>query len=145
MHFELSGANIRPAAFAAALTQLAAPSRLTELAAIFARYAAMLAANGWTDRAGLGALALAALQRQPLTLPWSPVFVDGFDSFTVVQREIIAALTAPTTVLLIRPGSAEAETNARLSERLAVAVQPLAESHYPRRREGCEETPRVFA
>lgn len=154
LHFELSGANIRPAAFAAALTQLAAPSRLTELAAIFARYATLLAANGWTDRAGLGALALAALQRQPLTLPWSPVFVDGFDSFTVVQREIIAALTAPTTVLLIRPGSAEAEamhrlfaeTNARLSERLQAAVQPLAELHdLARRHEGREESLRDFA
>jgi RecB family exonuclease/superfamily I DNA/RNA helicase len=155
--FELKGANLRPEDFTTALTQIAAPPRLTELAAIFARYEELLAANGWTDRAGLGGLALAALQRETPALPWSPVIFDGFDSFTVVQREVIAALAthiSDISVLLTRPANEEAaalhrlfaETAAQLSARLAVAAQPLPEQHnLTRRREAREEQLRAFA
>ncbi|HHW88907.1 MAG TPA: hypothetical protein GX400_22180 [Chloroflexi bacterium] len=152
LHFELSGANLGAGVFAAALQQLDAPPRLTELAALLTHYAALLTANGWTDRAGLGALALAALQRAPRSLPWTPVIFDGFDSFTVVQREVIAALAAQLsdiTVLLTCPAHDEAaavhrlfaETNARLSERLAVPVQPLpALQNLTQSREGAKNS-----
>jgi RecB family exonuclease len=155
--FELKGANLRPDDFTTALTQIAAPPRLTELAAIFARYEDLLAANGWTDRAGLGGLALAALHRETPALPWSPVLFDGFDSFTAVQRAVIAALAthiSDISVLLTRPANDEAtavhrlfaETAARLSARLAVAAQPLTEQYnLTRRREAREEQLRAFA
>jgi RecB family exonuclease/superfamily I DNA/RNA helicase len=155
--FELKGANLRPEDFNTALTQNAAPPRLTELAAIFARYEELLAANGWTDRAGLGRLALAALHRETPALPWSPVIFDGFDSFTAVQRAVIAALAthiSDISVLLTRPANDEAaalhrlfaETAAQLSARLAVAVQPLPEQqNLTQRREAREEQLRAFA
>ena len=155
--FELKGANLRPEDFSAALARLAAPRRLTELAAIYARYAALLAANGWTDRAGLGGLALAALQREAPALPWSPVIFDGFDSFTVVQRAVIAALAthiSDISVFLTRPTNEEAaavhrlfaETATQLSARFAVAAQPLTEQYnLTRRREAREEQLRAFA
>lgn len=162
LHFEISGANLRPQDFAAALRRIDAPPRLIELAAIYARYDSLLAANRWTDRAGLGRLALTALQREPLALPWTPVFFDGFDSFTVVQREAIAALAAQipaVTVLLTYPANPEAaavhrlfaETSARLSERLSVTVQPLPEVQVPTQRHedakptstGCAPVPEI--
>ncbi|MCB9122939.1 MAG: hypothetical protein H6643_00255 [Caldilineaceae bacterium] len=94
--FELKGANIRPAAFAAALASIDAPPRLRELAAIYARYEAQLAANGWTDRAGLGWLALDALESGAALPAWSPITASSTtasDSFSVlVQRAAIAAL-----------------------------------------------------
>ena len=134
--FELKGANIRPAAFAAALASSDAPPRLRELAAIYARYEAQLAANGWTDRAGLGWLALAALESGAALPAWSPIIVDGFDSFSVVQRAAIAALAArmdDVTVTLTRPdgeGTAARyrlfeETIEQLSRQLGVQPQPL--------------------
>jgi hypothetical protein len=136
MHFEMRGARLTPTIVAAVLTRLHAPPRLTELAAIYTRYNELLTANGWTDRVGLGELALDALHHDPPNLPWSPLFFDGFDSFTVVQRETIAALAAripDLTVLLTAPDDAQAavvhrlfaETNTRLSARLARTVQPL--------------------
>jgi len=155
--FELKGANLRPEDFSARLTQIAAPPRLTELAAIFARYEELLTANGWSDRAGLGRLALAALQRETPALPWSPVICDGFDSFTVVQRAVIAALAthiSDIAVLLTRPANDEAaavhrlfaETAARLSARLVVAAQPLTEQYnLTRRREGAKNSFASFA
>ena len=140
MHFEMRGARLTPTIVAAALTRLHAPPRLTELAAIYTRYDELLTANGWMDRAGLGELALDALHHDPPSLPWSPFFFDGFDSFTVVQRETIAALAAHSsdlTVLLTAPANAQAaavhrlfaETTTRLSERLARTVQPLSGQH----------------
>ena len=137
MHFEMRGARLTPTIVAAVLTRLHAPPRLTELAAIYTRYNELLTANGWTDRVGLGELALDALHHDPPNLPWSPLFFDGFDSFTVVQRETIAALAAripDLTVLLTAPDDAQAavvhrlfaETNTRLSARLARTVQPLS-------------------
>ncbi len=144
--FELKGANLGATDFSAALTQIAAPPRLTELAAIFARYEALLDANGWTDRSGLGRLALAALQRETPTLPWAPVFFDGFDSFTEVQREVMAALAAripDIVVLLTRPANAEAaavhrlfaETATQLSARLGSAVKTLTQRREDRKGE----------
>jgi len=134
--FELKGANIRPAAFADALDAIDAPPRLRELAAIYTRYDALLAANGWTDRAGLGWLALDALESGAALPAWSPIIVDGFDSFTVVQREAIAALADRVdelTVTLTQPARGETaaryrlfgDTIDQLARRLAVRPQPL--------------------
>jgi RecB family exonuclease/superfamily I DNA/RNA helicase len=134
--FELKGANIRPAAFAAALDSIDAPPRLRELAAIYTRYEAQLAANHWTDRAGLGWLALDALESGAALPAWSPIIVDGFDSFSVVQGEAIAALANrvdDVTVTLTRPDGERSaaryrlfdETIAQLARQLAAQPQPL--------------------
>lgn len=137
--FELRGAHIRPERLSTALAHLNAPPRLTELAAIYAHDAALLTQHGWTDRAGLGWLALDILHDNPSLLPWAPVFFDGFDSFTVVQRATIAALATHgvrMTVLLTHPAArpgAEVhglftETIARVCRDLQLTPQPLPDA-----------------
>ncbi len=143
MLFELKGANIRPAQFTEALATLVAPPRLSELAAIFARYEELLASHGWTDRAGLGWLALEALTAKDAGPPaWSPIIFDGFDSFTVVQRVVIAALDnrgADLAILLTRPAEPQvassyrlfAETADLLAARLQVEPEPMPSAALP--------------
>lgn len=137
--FELRGAHIRPEELAATLTHLNAPPRLTELAAIYAHYGVLLTRHGWTDRAGLGWLALAVMHDNAPMLPWSSVFFDGFDSFTVVQRATIAALAmqgARVTVLLTRPAASVSnelhalftETITRVCRELQITPQSLPET-----------------
>ncbi|MBE2237341.1 MAG: PD-(D/E)XK nuclease family protein [Caldilineaceae bacterium] len=133
---ELKSAGIRPATFTQTLEALDAPPRLRELAAIYTRYTSLLTANGWTDRAGLGWLALDALAANTLLPAWSPIIVDGFDSFTAVQRAALAALArraAPLTVLLTQPTGAPiaspyrlfAETITQVATALETEAQPL--------------------
>ena len=143
---ELKGANIRSDAFAGTLAALDAPPRLRELAAIYTHYATLLAASGWTDRVGLGWLALDALATDTLAIDalaidavlpaWSPLIVDGFDSFTVVQCATLAALARRTddlTVLLTQPSGVQTaspyrlfgDTVAQVAAALGTAPLPL--------------------
>lgn len=135
---EWKGANIRPARLVTALEQANAEPRLRELAAIFARYQALLDDNGWTDRAGLGWRALHVLADNDLQPPaaWAPVIFDGFDSFTVLQQEVMAALAGRVEELyVLLTGAADSDATARLplfaatlaavSQRLGVAPERL--------------------
>ncbi len=134
---ELKGAGVRPSQLAAAIAALGAPVRLAELSAIYAGYQSLLDANGWTDRPGVAWLALAALRKPARTpLSWGPLYFDGFDSFTVVQRAVISALATQVDELGVlltgTPTAAEqspyllfGETAALLSCELAVPLMSL--------------------
>jgi ATP-dependent helicase/DNAse subunit B len=133
---QLKGAGIRPAQLQAALAEQSAAPRLLELGAIYTRYQALLDANNWTDRPGVAALALAALQGPTLPPAWGPVFFDGFDSFTVVQRAVIRALAQQLDqVVVLLTGTADKsepspyalfeETAAILARELEVPLSPL--------------------
>lgn len=88
---EFKGARIDPAALARALPDH--DSRLAELVAIYAAYQERLQNERWADRAGMGWLALEALQHDPdLGARWQWLLFDGFDSFTVAQLDFLAAL-----------------------------------------------------
>ncbi|MFN8468705.1 MAG: hypothetical protein U0X20_24315, partial [Caldilineaceae bacterium] len=135
---ELKGAGIKPAQLEHAVSALNAGPRLAELAAVYTHYQALLAANGWTDRPGVALIALAALQQRAIRLPggWGPVYFDGFDSFTVVQRGVIAALAGHVdTLAVLLTGTADsatntpfalfAETAVLLAQELRTEVAPL--------------------
>jgi ATP-dependent helicase/DNAse subunit B len=68
--------------------------RLRELAQIYAAYQERLQAQGWADRAGLGWLAVEALEERALTVArdWPLLVVDGFDNFTSVQLALLKVL-----------------------------------------------------
>ena len=91
---ELKAAAVRPDAFAAAVRALGDEPRLAELAQVYGAYQARLQAQGWADRAGLGWLAVEALeQRAPgVGRDWPLLAVDGFDSFTPIQVALLRAL-----------------------------------------------------
>lgn len=100
---ELKAARVHPDDFAAAVRALGNEPRLAELAQIYAAYQARLQAQGWADRAGLGWLAVEALeQRAPgLARDWPLVAVDGFDSFTPIQVALLRALAGRVGELIV--------------------------------------------
>ena len=141
---ELKGAGVTPSQFEQACANLEAGPRLVELGTIYARYQALLAANAWTDRPGLALLALDALQQRAVDLPlgWGPLYFDGFDSFTVVQRRVMGALVqqVDTAAILLTgtpdPGLASpyalfAETAELLRQELGTPVAPLPQGTLP--------------
>lgn len=154
----LKGATVTPEALAAALaaTSLRATSgrpdagelpdddaRLHELALLYAEYQRLLQTHGWSDRAGMGWLALEAVQGcdQPLPPSVRLLVFDGFDDFTQIQLQVIAALAArlPEVVVTLTGdlraanGEAEAQPDQRryirtahqLRAALGVRAEPL--------------------
>ena len=101
---ELKAARIHPDAFAQAARAMGDEPRLAELARIYDAYQARLAVGsskgadinqqGSADRAGLGWLAVEAMEQRVRGVgrTWPLLVVDGFDSFTRVQ---IALLRCP--------------------------------------------------
>ena len=141
---ELKGAGIAPAQLEQALADLGSGTRLAELGAVYARYDALLAANNWTDRPGVARVALDALRQGAVHFPvgWGPLYFDGFDSFTVVQRRAIGALaeqvdtvtvllTGTTAPGLTSPYALFAETATLLGQELGVKVVSLPQQALP--------------
>jgi ATP-dependent helicase/DNAse subunit B len=125
---ELKRNRILPEDFA----RLATPYglRLLELAALYHRYQTRLLSLDWADPEGLGWLAIEALDdpQHTLRLPWRAVLVDGFDSFTPTQLDLLARLATRipelTVTLTGQPGDPRrahrryVTTLGRLRERL---------------------------
>jgi ATP-dependent helicase/nuclease subunit B len=95
---ELKAARIHPDAFVQAVEGIGDEPRLRELAEIYRAYQERLQEQGWADRAGLGWLAVEALEaRAPaVARDWPLLVVDGFDSFTSVQLALLAVLARRT-------------------------------------------------
>jgi ATP-dependent helicase/DNAse subunit B len=91
---ELKAARIHPDDLSMAVDGLGGEPRLCELAQIYAAYQDRLQAQGWADRAGLGWLAVEALeQRAPdVACDWPLLVVDGFDDLTSVQLALLRVL-----------------------------------------------------
>jgi ATP-dependent helicase/DNAse subunit B len=91
---ELKAARIHPDEFARAVAGLGREPRLAELAQIYAAYQERLQARGWADRAGLGWLAVEALEeRAPgVAYDWPLLAVDGFDQMSSVQLAMLQVL-----------------------------------------------------
>ncbi|MCX6032087.1 MAG: PD-(D/E)XK nuclease family protein [Chloroflexi bacterium] len=100
---ELKAARVHPDVFSQAVQTLGAEPRLAELAQIYAAYQARLQTQGWADRAGLGWLAVEALeQRAPeVGRDWPLLAVDGFDSFTPIQTALLQALAGRVGELVV--------------------------------------------
>ena len=91
---ELKAAMIHPDDFARAVDGMGGEARLRELAQIYAAYQERLQARAWADRAGLGWLAVEALEeRAPqVARDWPLLVVDGFDDFTSVQLALLGVM-----------------------------------------------------
>jgi ATP-dependent helicase/DNAse subunit B len=91
---ELKAARVSPESFAEAVAAHGGSARLRELADIYAAYQHRLRAEGWADTAGLGWLAVEALERDAgqFGTNWPLLLVDGFDDFTSVQLALLALL-----------------------------------------------------
>jgi len=92
----LKAARVHPESFADAVTVHGDTARLRELADIYAAYQARLQAEGWADAAGMGWLAVEALENNTSQIgaDWPLLVVDGFDDFTPVQLELLAILAS---------------------------------------------------
>jgi len=139
---ELKAARVWPDAFAQAVAALGDEPRLSELALAYAAYQERLQAQGWADRAGLGWLAVEALEeRAPaVAKDWTLLVVDGFDDFTPVQLALLELLATRVEDLIVTltgtiDGSRRAlvhrrfdRTRRQLQERLGVQAPPLPAS-----------------
>ena len=135
---ELKAGRIDPDLLSAAITQLGNENRLAELAQIYAAYQTQLQARHWTDRPGLGWLAVEALANRP-TLPTftdSVLWVDGFDNFTPMQIDFLKEIAQQTQQLVITLTGAGRptrplvhrrfeQTRAQLEAALHVSAEPL--------------------
>ncbi len=142
---ELKAARVHPDGFAAAVRALGDEPRLAELAQIYAAYQARLQAQGWADRAGLGWLAVEALEGRALDVAqdWPLVVVDGFDSFTPIQVALLRALAGRVGELVVtltgelRGGPISlahrrfAVTRAMLEAALGIRSEPLPQALAP--------------
>ena len=138
---ELKAARIWPDTFTQAAATLGDEPRLRELALVYAAYQERLQAQGWADRAGLGWLAVEALEeRAPnVARDWPLLVVDGFDNFTPVQLALLEVLAARVENLTITlTGTADAsqrtlahrrfdQTRRQLEDTLGVRAAPLPE------------------
>jgi ATP-dependent helicase/nuclease subunit B len=91
---ELKAARVWPEKLSDAVAALGNEPRLGELARIYSAYQEHLQERKWADAAGLGWLAVEALdQRAPhVARDWSLLVIDGFDNFTPVQMDFLAVL-----------------------------------------------------
>ncbi len=138
---ELKAARIWPNTFTQAVAALGNEPRLRELALVYAAYQERLQAQGWADRAGLGWLAVEALEeRAPdVAQDWPLLVVDGFDNFTPVQLALLEVLAARIKNLIVTlTGTADDhqrtlahrrfdQTRQQLEDTLGVRAAPLPE------------------
>lgn len=126
---ELKAARIHPDELAHAVDGPGGEPRLRELAQIYAAYQAHLQAHCWADRAGLGWLAVEALEeRAPhVACDWPLLAVDGFDQFTSVQLALLK-------VLVHRVG----ETVVTLTGEAGGRERPLVHRRFERTRQKLE-------
>lgn len=138
---ELKAARIWPDMFAQAVAALGDEPRLRELALVYAAYQERLQAQSWADRAGLGWLAVEALEeRAPdVARDWPLLVVDGFDNFTPVQLALLEVLASRVENLIVTlTGTADDsqrtlahrrfdQTRRQLEDTLGVRAAPLPE------------------
>lgn len=133
---ELKAARIWPETFAEAVAAWGDEPRLRELALVYAAYQARLQAHGWADRAGLGWLAVEALEERAPDVgrDWPLLLVDGFDNFTPVQLALLELLAARVGELVVT-----------LTGTVDGCERPLAHRRFSRTRRGLEQRLGVVA
>ncbi len=100
---ELKAAGVAPEAFADAVGVRGGAARLRELTDIYSAYQARLQAEAWADPAGLGWLAVEALDGRTSRVgsEWPLLLVDGFDDFTPVQLAMLKLLAGGVERMVI--------------------------------------------
>ena len=136
---ELKAARVHPDVFLQAAEGIGGEARLVELARIYAAYQARLQLQGWADRAGLGWLAVEALEGRASRVgsDWPLLVVDGFDSLTSVQLALLKVLAGRVGELIVTlTGTVDGgerplvhrrfdETRRRVEAELDVRAEPM--------------------
>ena len=136
---EWKASRITPDGLGTAVAALGDEPRLRELVRIYAAYQKRLQQQHWADRAGLGWLAVEALEeRAPeVGCGWPLLVVDGFDNTTSVQMALLQVLARRVGNLVVTlTGAADGserplvhrrfrQTCRRLQDALGVAAEPL--------------------
>jgi ATP-dependent helicase/DNAse subunit B len=118
---ELKAARVYPEDLVQAVEALGGEPRLRELAQIYTAYQARLQAQGWADRAGLGWLAVEALEERArhVASTWRLLVVDGFDNFTPVQLSLLRALSGRVGTLIITLTGTDCKPTPQVHRRFA--------------------------
>jgi RecB family exonuclease len=129
---ELQGAGVEPAAVEASAATLEGSAYLSDIATLYAAYAAARDRIGRVDSHGIAREAIALLRRDGEFWGERPVFLYGLDDLTPNQFELIAALAAQTEVTVALPFevgntalAARAELLVELRERIGVEDEEL--------------------
>lgn len=118
--YELKQNLVKPEVFSDGVTRLGAAPKMREVVALYAAYQARLIQHNIVDREGQGWLAQALVVQDPaIANDVDLLIVDGYDQFTVLQAELLAALAgraSETVITLTDTGDdLRAETIGRLS------------------------------
>jgi RecB family exonuclease len=127
---ELQGAGVEPAAVEANAATLEGSAYLSDIATLFAAYAAARDRIGRIDTHGIAREAIALLRRDGGFWGERPVFLYGLDDLTPNQFELVEALAARTEVTVALPfelGNTALAARARLLVELRERIGPVEE------------------
>ncbi len=127
---ELQGAGVEPRAVEASAATLEGSAYLSDIAALFAAYAAARDRLGRLDSHGVARRAIAALREDAGLWRERPVLLYGFDDLTPNQFELLAELAGRaevTVALTYEPGNAALAARGRLLEALRERIGVAAE------------------
>ncbi|MGD8586084.1 MAG: UvrD-helicase domain-containing protein, partial [Chloroflexota bacterium] len=135
---EMKAGRIWPKDFLGAVQAMGDEPRLRELGLIYEAYQARLEQEGWADYAGLAWLAAERLAaHEDVAADWPLLIIDGFDSFTQVQYDLLKILAARVGEFVVTLTGAAGKgrerrvfgrfrkTRERLEKTLAVEAEPL--------------------
>lgn len=139
---ELKAGRIWPEDFLKAVEAMGEEPRLRELGVLYEAYQARLEQEGWADYPGLAWLAAERLDaHKKVASDWPLLIIDGFDSFTEVQYDLIKVLAGRMDAVLVTLTGADGDGQARrvfrrfqrtcrrLEQILGVAAEPLPSQH----------------
>ena len=122
---ELQGAGVEPEAVEASAATLEGSAYLSDIAALFAAYAAARDRLGKVDSHGVARRAIAALREDGELWRGRPVLLYGFDDLTPNQFDLLAELASRaevTVALTYEPGNVALAARADLLEALAERI-----------------------
>ncbi|MDZ4767058.1 MAG: PD-(D/E)XK nuclease family protein [Chloroflexota bacterium] len=100
--YELKQNLVKPEVFSDGVTRLGAAPKMREVVALYAAYQARLIQHNIVDREGQGWLAQALVVQDPaIANDVDLLIVDGYDQFTVLQAELLAALAGRASETVI--------------------------------------------
>jgi len=140
---ELQAAGVEPEAVEASAATLEGSAYLSDIAALYAGYAAVRERSGRVDSHGIAREAIALLRGDGSFWGERPLFLYGLDDLTPNQFEMIAALAALTEVTVALPyeeGNTALAARSRLLGELREGIGAVEETALPADPENTEST-----
>jgi ATP-dependent helicase/DNAse subunit B len=139
---ELKAGRIWPDTFLKAVSAMGDQPRLRELGLIYEAYQDRLDHGGWADYAGLAWLAAERVdEKKAVATEWPLLIVDGFDSFTQVQYDLLQLLASRVGEFVVTITGADGDAQERrvfrrfqrtcrcLEDILGVTAEPLPDQY----------------